>query len=169
MSLGAEPLADSLLVAATMHRLRLVQADLADDDAATREQHVLGVIREALEQVLPQERKSFLEELLNRFPTWAPSLNGQAAASTAPASSSKRVSPSPICSASPSREFRRLHQQLVHDFAGDVREPVPRLSCESNPVLRSLSPKQAVRLPRLTHQNETMGTDGTRGANYFSP
>ncbi len=35
-------------------------------------------------------------------------------------------------------------------------------------ALRGVFPKQPLRLPRLAQKNETMGTDGTRGTNYFS-
>src|SRR3989442_1948564 len=47
-------------------------------------------------------------------------------------------------------------------------ETGPAAACESNGVLRGISRRQTVRLPRLAHQNDTMGTRGTRGTKYFT-
>jgi hypothetical protein len=60
----------SRLVGATANRLRLVQVDFADEDAATREEYLLKELKAALEQVPHLDRRSFLDELAQRFPTW---------------------------------------------------------------------------------------------------
>src|SRR5207253_8770986 len=43
-----------------------------------------------------------------------------------------------------------------------------RAACESNGVLGAHFARQTLRLPRLAQKNETMGTRGTHGTNYFS-
>jgi hypothetical protein len=60
----------SRLVAATASRLRLLQADLADEPADVRQEHLDDVVRASLSKLVPQERDSFLAELEEAFPSW---------------------------------------------------------------------------------------------------
>ncbi len=56
--------------AATANRLRLIQIDFADESPDTRREYLSQEIKRALEGILPEERKAFLEELMERFPSW---------------------------------------------------------------------------------------------------
>ncbi|MEL7473935.1 MAG: hypothetical protein AAGK04_11515 [Planctomycetota bacterium] len=58
------------LVVSTANRLRLVQADLADQAPEVRQEHLLDEIERALGSLRPEERPAFLDELQGRFPTW---------------------------------------------------------------------------------------------------
>src|SRR5882672_1382184 len=58
------------LVAATANRLRLVQSDFADEPEQTRKDYLSDEIQRALGTLIPGERKAFLEELKQFFPTW---------------------------------------------------------------------------------------------------
>jgi hypothetical protein len=79
MSQTSEPKADR--VAALAERLRLIQADLADQEADVRRGYLRDELQRALARVVPGERAAILEELQSRFPTWdepAPSAPAQA-------------------------------------------------------------------------------------------
>lgn len=54
----------------TANRLRLIQADLADEPAETRRAHLNDEVKAALEKVSPGERNAFLEVVEDRFPAW---------------------------------------------------------------------------------------------------
>lgn len=54
----------------TANRLRLIQADLADEPAASRRAHLNDEVRAALEKVAPGERNAFLDAVEERFPAW---------------------------------------------------------------------------------------------------
>jgi hypothetical protein len=54
----------------TANRLRLIQADLADEGASTRREQLAEEVRTALEQVQPSERNAFIEAVEERFPGW---------------------------------------------------------------------------------------------------
>lgn len=54
----------------TANRLRLLQADLADETAATRREQLAEEVRSALSRVPPGERNEFLEAVEERFPGW---------------------------------------------------------------------------------------------------
>lgn len=54
----------------TANRLRLIQADLADEPAAARQEHLAEEVRSALGEVDPAERNAFLEAVEERFPGW---------------------------------------------------------------------------------------------------
>lgn len=54
----------------TANRLRLIQADLADEPAAARRAHLNDEVRAALEKVAPGERNAFLDAVEERFPAW---------------------------------------------------------------------------------------------------
>lgn len=58
------------LVAATANRLRLVQSDFADEPEQVRKDYLSDEIQRALGTLIPNERKPFLEELKQFFPTW---------------------------------------------------------------------------------------------------
>ncbi len=58
------------LLAATAHRLRLVQADMADQPIDVRHQCLAEEIERALASVPPDQRPAMLEGLLERFPVW---------------------------------------------------------------------------------------------------
>jgi len=70
----------------TANRIRLLQADLADEDAQTRRSIVADEIRAALEKIIPQDREKFLEALEERFPAWESEAFGRAQ-TAAPAAS----------------------------------------------------------------------------------
>ncbi len=54
----------------TANRLRLIQADLADEPAESRRAHLDDEVRAALEKVPRDERNDFLELIEDRFPAW---------------------------------------------------------------------------------------------------
>jgi len=54
----------------TANRLRLIQADLADEPAETRRAHLNDEVRAALEKVPSEERNDFLEAVGDRLPAW---------------------------------------------------------------------------------------------------
>lgn len=54
----------------TANRLRLIQADLADEPAESRRAHLNDEVRAALEKVAPAERNAFLDAVEERFPAW---------------------------------------------------------------------------------------------------
>src|SRR2546423_9776620 len=78
---GSDNVAESSTLAtlaeATAHRLRLVQADAADDPPEARAKVLSEQIREALAKVVPEQRQQFLTELETRFPVFE---DGDAAA-----------------------------------------------------------------------------------------
>jgi hypothetical protein len=53
----------------TANRLRLIQADFADESDQTRREYLCEEIEKVLATILPTERNEFLRELLERFPT----------------------------------------------------------------------------------------------------
>jgi hypothetical protein len=55
----------------TANRLRLIQVDFADKDSKIRNDYLCEEIERALKTILPEERKEFLQKLLERFPTGA--------------------------------------------------------------------------------------------------
>lgn len=57
-------------VAATAHRLRLVQADFADDSPEVRAEHLREEIERATGSMVAERRRAFLEMLAERFPSW---------------------------------------------------------------------------------------------------
>jgi hypothetical protein len=61
---------ESLWADALAARLRVVQANFADDDAGTRHNFLVEEIERAMKGSLPEKRKAMLEALTGRFPTW---------------------------------------------------------------------------------------------------
>ena len=53
----------------TVNRLRLIQADFADESDQTRRDYLCEEIEKVLATILPTEREEFLKKLLERFPT----------------------------------------------------------------------------------------------------
>ena len=54
----------------TANRLRLIQADLADEPAESRRAHLDDEVKAALEKVPALEQNDFLELIEDRFPAW---------------------------------------------------------------------------------------------------
>ncbi|USN99051.1 MAG: hypothetical protein H6810_13025 [Phycisphaeraceae bacterium] len=54
----------------TANRLRLIQADLADEPAESRRAHLNDEVKAALEKVPLAERNDFLDAVEERFPAW---------------------------------------------------------------------------------------------------
>lgn len=54
----------------TANRLRLIQADLADETAEARRAHLNDEVKAALEKVPLAERNAFLDAVEERFPAW---------------------------------------------------------------------------------------------------
>ena len=53
----------------TANRLRLIQADFADESNQTRRDYLREAIEKVLAAILPAARNEFLRRLLERFPT----------------------------------------------------------------------------------------------------
>jgi hypothetical protein len=66
-------------------RLRLLQADLADDSPAARQQCLRDLIQDHLKELTPSKRQLHLETLRGRFPSWQASQAAPAPAEQAPA------------------------------------------------------------------------------------
>jgi len=64
----------SRLVASTANRLRLIQIDFADERPDVRRGYLAEAVEGALADVLPDQRETFLRELMDRFPTWDPNV-----------------------------------------------------------------------------------------------
>ena len=58
-------------------RLKVLQANLADDDAATREGLIVDEINRALKGCVPEKRKLLLDALAEQFPSWQSSIPGR--------------------------------------------------------------------------------------------
>jgi hypothetical protein len=59
------------LAVAAAARLRLVQADFADEDADVRRSYIREELERALTRVPPGERLAFLKHLVGSFPVWS--------------------------------------------------------------------------------------------------
>ncbi len=56
----------------TANRLRLIQVDFANDSEQTRMDYLSEEIKSVLKTVVPEQRRVFLEKLMERFPTGHP-------------------------------------------------------------------------------------------------
>ena len=56
-------------VSETANRLRLIQVDFANDSEQTRMDYLSEEIKRILKTIVPEQRKVFLEKLMERFPT----------------------------------------------------------------------------------------------------
>jgi hypothetical protein len=78
---------DSLWANALAARLRVLQANFADDDPATRQGYLVEEIERALKGCVPEKRKALLDALTVQFPAWqdsAPTAKTDAAAPAPP-------------------------------------------------------------------------------------
>ncbi len=57
-------------VAQAAGRLRLTQQDFADDPEEVRREHLGDVVKEAMADLMPDQREAFLERLEEVFPSW---------------------------------------------------------------------------------------------------
>jgi hypothetical protein len=77
---------ESLWAGALAARLRLLQANFADDEPATRTSFIVQEIEAALKGCAPEKKKTRLQALASRFPTWQGSaLPQQSRAAASPA------------------------------------------------------------------------------------
>ena len=56
-------------ISETGRRLRMIQADFAGESRQTRTEYLHEEVKHALKSILPEQRKAFLEGLMERFPT----------------------------------------------------------------------------------------------------
>jgi hypothetical protein len=61
---------ESLWARALAARLRVLQANFADDDPATRQEYIVEEIERALKGTVPEKRKALLAALSDRFPSF---------------------------------------------------------------------------------------------------
>jgi hypothetical protein len=124
---------ESLWASALAARLRILQANFADDEPATRQGFIVQEIETALKGCVPEKRKAFLEALTARFPgapTLAPGGNG----SVAPAPPAPALSETPadllarLLEAAPSlspAQRAEFAQQLYRAGLGSQAAPTP--------------------------------------------
>ncbi|MDB6066614.1 MAG: hypothetical protein JWR26_2822 [Pedosphaera sp.] len=72
---------EALWASGLASRLRLVQANFADDQASTRRTYIIEEIERALKGVVPSKRKAYLDVLAEAFPIWQQTASGPAPAS----------------------------------------------------------------------------------------
>jgi hypothetical protein len=61
---------NALWAGALAARLKVLQANLADDDPATRKGFIIDEINNALKGCVPEKRKALLDALTEHFPSW---------------------------------------------------------------------------------------------------
>jgi hypothetical protein len=61
---------ESLWASGLASRLRLIQANFADDPSSVRHGYIVEEIERALKPVSPTRRKTYLDSLAERFPAW---------------------------------------------------------------------------------------------------
>src|SRR5437899_1313173 len=61
---------EALWASGLASRLRLIQANFADDPSSVRQGYLLEEIERALKPVSPTRRKNYLDSLAERFPAW---------------------------------------------------------------------------------------------------
>lgn len=61
---------EELWAANVASRLKLLQANCANESAADRQEHIAGELERALKEVAPSQRDSYLKVLGERFPAW---------------------------------------------------------------------------------------------------
>src|SRR5882724_4301233 len=66
-------------------RLRLVQANFADDQASSRHNFIAEELERALKDVVPSKRKTYLSALAEKFPAWQQTGAAQLPVSAPPA------------------------------------------------------------------------------------
>lgn len=60
----------ALKAASVANRLRLVQIDFADESPEVRREQLAEEIERAMKPLVPEQRRDFLKELAERFPSW---------------------------------------------------------------------------------------------------
>ncbi len=70
MADGSHLSEEALWASGLASRLRLIQADAADDPPAVRHGYIVEEIERALKPVSPSRRKVYLDSLAERFPAW---------------------------------------------------------------------------------------------------
>ena len=103
---------ESLWATGLAARLRLIQANFADDPPATRQSYISDEIERALKDVVPSKRPLYLGALSERFPAW------QTVGSTAP---EPGAPPSPGLPETPEALLGRL-LETVPTLSPEVRE-----------------------------------------------
>jgi hypothetical protein len=78
---------EALWASGLASRLRLIQANFADDPASVRQGYITEEIERALKPVSPTRRKAYLDSLAERFPAW------QGTHAAAPAPTDARIAP----------------------------------------------------------------------------
>jgi hypothetical protein len=61
---------EALWASGLASRLRLIQANFADDPSSVRKGYIVEEIERALKPISPTRRKNYLESLAERFPAW---------------------------------------------------------------------------------------------------
>src|ERR1051325_8079761 len=61
---------EALWASGLASRLRLIQANFADDPATVRQGYIVEEIERAIKTVSPTRRKAYMESLAERFPAW---------------------------------------------------------------------------------------------------
>src|SRR5437773_2643198 len=61
---------EALCASGLAPRLRLIQANFADDSPSIRQRYVVEEIERALKPISPTRRKAYLESQADRFPAW---------------------------------------------------------------------------------------------------
>jgi hypothetical protein len=61
---------EALWASGVASRLRLIQANFADDPSSVRQSYIIEEIERALKPVSPTKRKVYLDTLAERFPAW---------------------------------------------------------------------------------------------------
>ena len=95
-------------------RLKVLQANLADDDAATREGFIVDEINRALKGSVPEKRKLLLDALAEQFPSWQ--------STPAPAPLPVVVAPVPSEPETPETLLKRLIESVPNLSAGQREE-----------------------------------------------
>jgi hypothetical protein len=95
-------------------RLKVLQANLADDDAATREGFIVDEINRALKGSVPEKRKLLLDALAEQFPSWQ--------STSAPAAPPVVAAPVPTEPETPEILLKRLIESVPGLSAGQREE-----------------------------------------------
>jgi len=139
---------ESLWASALAARLRVLQANFADDDAAARRDFITQEIERALKGCVPEKRRALLGALADRFPCWQGSSPPVPATGAAPVTSETpadllekllAIVPSLPAEERASLLARLQAAGLVSERPGGALEMAPelrkRLALEGNPPL----------------------------------
>src|SRR5688572_12343863 len=115
---------EALWASGLASRLKLLQANFADDAPATRQTYLTEEIDRAIKNVVPAKRKIYLQALAERFPAWQ-------AAQAAPVAPTPAVTPSE----SPSELLARFIQ-VMSSLSPDAKTDFVRQLQEAGLVPR---------------------------------